>query len=128
MAQLAVKRSAAILILMVSLSACVTNGPGQAIGTVLGGAGGAVAGAQFGQGTGRLAAVAIGTLAGAAVGSSIGNAVDISHRPQPPVQPVVQLSPSPSSWHSAPPRHYHHYGPRKPRVHVHHHHHYYGYR
>jgi surface antigen len=58
------------------LGGCVSMGPKEQAGTMLGGIGGALIGSQFGGGSGRLVGVAIGTLAGALIGQDIGRSLD----------------------------------------------------
>ncbi|HQS84816.1 MAG: hypothetical protein B7Y25_00800 [Alphaproteobacteria bacterium 16-39-46] len=59
-----------------TLSGCMTGGPKETGGTLLGGIGGAAIGSQFGKGTGQLVGVAAGTLLGAFIGNSIGSSLD----------------------------------------------------
>lgn len=67
-------------IMMISLSACVTNGQGgvnkQMVGTVLGGGLGGFLGSKIGGGSGNIAAIIIGTLVGAAAGNQAGASLD----------------------------------------------------
>lgn len=67
---------AALIAGAVLLGACQTTGPNQAVGTLIGAAGGGLIGSQFGSGTGKLAGTALGTLIGAGIGSQIGNDLD----------------------------------------------------
>ena len=71
-------RFLAILLLVVSVSACQTNGWGgnQTMGTLLGAGLGGFTGSHIGKGNGQLAAVAVGTLGGAIVGGEIGANMD----------------------------------------------------
>lgn len=58
------------------LSGCMTGGPKQTGGTLLGAAGGALIGAQFGGGAGQIVGTAIGTVAGALGGGYVGKHLD----------------------------------------------------
>ena len=71
-------RFLAISLLVVSVSACQTNGWGgnQTMGTLLGAGLGGFTGSHIGKGKGQLAAVAVGTLGGAIVGNEIGASMD----------------------------------------------------
>lgn len=68
-----------IILLGLSLSACVSN-PNTAALTTLGGVGGGVACSQIGQGNGRIAAAVGCALLGALTGNHIGSKFDgVSH-------------------------------------------------
>jgi uncharacterized protein YcfJ len=58
------------------LSGCLTAGPNQAGGAVVGGVAGGLLGSMVGGGTGRIAGAAIGAAAGTMVGSSVGASMD----------------------------------------------------
>ena len=68
-------RFAALSVLFLSLSACVSNPNTLALGT-LGALGGALGGNQIGSGKGTRAAIAAGTLLGGVAGSFFGNKLD----------------------------------------------------
>jgi len=67
------------------LAGCVTAGPNQTGGAVVGGVAGGVLGSMFGGGTGRLVGTGLGAAIGTAVGSSVGASMDrqeqMSHQP-----------------------------------------------
>jgi surface antigen len=69
-----------LVVLMFSLTACLSGGANQGAGTVLGGVAGAILGSKVGKGSGRIVAIASGTLLGAALGSKIGQALDENDR------------------------------------------------
>lgn len=63
-----------------ALAGCVTEGPRQQAGTVIGGVLGGVLGAQVGGGHGQTAAIIAGALAGAAIGGAVGQSMDDNDR------------------------------------------------
>jgi len=76
-----IARTASVVLLATSLTACQTTGGQKETGGTLLGAGlGALLGSQFGSGRGQLAAVAIGALGGAMLGNSIGRSLDRADR------------------------------------------------
>lgn len=70
------------------LAGCVTAGPNQTGGAVVGGVAGGVLGSMFGGGTGRLVGTGLGAAIGTAVGSSVGASMDRQEQMQN--QPVHQ--------------------------------------
>ena len=70
------------------LAGCVTAGPNQTGGAVVGGVAGGVLGSMFGGGTGRLVGTGLGAAIGTAVGSSVGASMD--RQEQMHNQPVHQ--------------------------------------
>lgn len=76
------KKSVLLLATVALLTACTNDGTGtrtgdkQALGTLLGAAGGAVLGSNVGHGKGNIASIAVGTLLGAYMGSEIGSSLD----------------------------------------------------
>jgi len=75
--KLGISSIAAITLVALLLSGCVTqNNQKQVAGTLLGAGLGGWAGSNIGHGKGRLAAVAAGTLIGAFVGNGIGQSLD----------------------------------------------------
>ena len=72
---LAIKRVSLILIVGLSLSACVSN-PNTAVLTPLLGVAGGLAGSQIGQGKGKMVATGVGALLGAFTGNHIGSNFD----------------------------------------------------
>ena len=72
---LAMKRVSLILIVGLSLSACVSN-PNTAVLTPLLGVAGGLAGSQIGQGKGKMIATGVGALLGAFTGNHIGSNFD----------------------------------------------------
>lgn len=73
------------------LSGCLTAGPNQTGGAVVGGVAGGLLGSMVGGGTGRIAGAAIGAGLGTMVGSSVGASMDRQN------QPVQQPYYAPSS-------------------------------
>ena len=63
------------------LAGCVTAGPNQTGGAVVGGVAGGLLGSMVGGGTGRIAGAAIGAAAGTMVGSSVGASMDRQNQP-----------------------------------------------
>lgn len=61
---------------VVMLSACMSGGPKETGGTLLGAVGGGLIGSQFGGGNGQLVGVGLGALGGAALGNYIGKNMD----------------------------------------------------
>lgn len=70
------KKIIASLAAVITLSGCMTGGPKETGGTLLGAAAGGLIGAQFGGGTGQLVGVGLGVLGGAALGNYVGKNMD----------------------------------------------------
>lgn len=70
----------AVLVLVLGLAGCATQGEQERAGMVIGGVLGGVLGAQVGEGSGRTAATIIGAMAGVAVGGAVGRSMDEQDR------------------------------------------------
>jgi surface antigen len=66
----------AITALLFTFSSCVSRGPHEEVGMVIGGVLGGVLGQQVGGGSGRTAATIIGTIAGVSIGGAMGRSMD----------------------------------------------------
>lgn len=86
------------------LVGCMTTGPKETAGTLLGAGAGAVLGSQFGKGDGRLVGVALGTMLGAGLGNHIGKTMDARDRQLAAKTARYALENQPdhrvSSWHN----------------------------
>jgi len=74
-------------VLVLSLSACVTNQQG---GAVLGGVGGGIIGNQVGGGSGKTIATIGGAILGTIAGSAVGGNMDRQQQSNQPPQVIVQ--------------------------------------
>jgi surface antigen len=96
------KKTVMLLVVMFSLTGCLSGGANQGAGTVLGGITGAVLGSKIGKGGGRVVAIATGTLLGAALGSKIGQYLDENDRRKMAAATQTSLENSPigqeTSW------------------------------
>jgi hypothetical protein len=70
-----------------ALAGCVTGGPNQTGGAVLGAGAGGVIGSMFGGGSGRLVGTGIGAAVGTAIGAGIGASLDKQAEPPPALPP-----------------------------------------
>lgn len=70
------KKLICMSLMATGLTGCLSTGPNQTAGHLIGAATGAVIGSQFGHGSGRLVGVAIGTLAGSYIGGMVGHKMD----------------------------------------------------
>lgn len=70
------KKLICLSLITTGLTGCLSDGPKQTAGQLIGAATGAVMGAQFGHGRGKLVGVAIGTLAGSYIGGMVGRSMD----------------------------------------------------
>lgn len=68
------------LVAALGLSGCVSGGPREQAGTIIGGVLGGVLGAQVGSGSGRTVAIIAGALAGGAIGGAVGQTMDDNDR------------------------------------------------
>lgn len=72
--------------LLLAAAPAQARGPNEAVGTMLGAAGGGLIGSQIGDGRGQAAATAAGVALGAILGNAIGRDADGGHRGYGPVR------------------------------------------